>query len=199
MTPEDYILMEPDGAFLTIDPAGFRSTSDDNVIVGHHIKNGRGCIVEVLGGNDISDPEQLVLKSLEMAQRLRATVIGVEMVGFQQSLDFWFRKYMKDLSIHGITLVELKPHNRTKEARIRLFIQELLRQDYFFLRPQDRALFTWWATKYKIGKKANRDDYLDAPSYGLDVRNDYWPLIGLLDQDGPTKGRPRVQANNTPF
>ena len=197
--PEDLALLEPDGAFLTIDPAGFRDSSDDNVIVGHEIKNGKGYVAETLGGADIEDPEQLVLKALDMAQRIRATVIGVEMVGFQQSLDFWFRKYMKDLGIEGIHLVELKPHNRTKEARIRLFIQDLIRQDYYFLRAEDRSTFMWWAMKYKIGKKDNRDDWLDAPSYGLDVRNDHWPLIGLLNSDKKSKGKARVRGNNTPF
>jgi hypothetical protein len=198
-TPDSVLGMNPDGAFLTIDPAGFRTTSDDNVIVAHCIKEGKGCIAEVVGGAEISDPEQLVLTSLRLAQEHRATVIGVEMVGFQQSLDFWFRKYMKDLCIEGITIVELKPHNRTKESRIRQFIQDLLRGDYFFLRPQDRALFMWWAMKYKIGKKDNRDDYLDAPSYGLDVRNDYWPLIGLLNEGPKGPKTHRVRSNNTPF
>ena len=187
----------PDGVFLTIDPAGFKDVSDDNVIAVHYVFDGKGIIREFDAG--IKDPEQLIIAALRLAIMHGASVIGVEDVGYQQTLSFWLNKHMTEMGITGIEIVPLKPAGRAKEARIRLFIQELYACNYS-LWSSVRAAYIWQAMKYKIGKKKNKDDLLDACAYGLDVRTNYWHLVknlrtvGMLANSAAT-----VVENNTPF
>lgn len=190
--------IEPDGAFITIDPAGFKLVSDDNVISVHYVYDGVGIVRERIVGADIADPEQLVLKALSAAITHGATLIGCEDVGFQATLQFWFNKYITELGITGITVVPLNPHGRSKESRIRLFIAELYAGNYY-LHHSTRPAFVFQATKYKIGAKKNKDDILDADAYGLDVRNDYWHLVGNLKTQTKKLTQAHVVQNNTPF
>ena len=108
--------------------------------------------------------------------------------------------FIKEMGITGITIVPLKPHGRSKESRIRLFIQELYNKSYFIMDAESRRNYTWQASLYKIGKLDNRDDLLDAIAYVLDIRNEYWHLI-VNKNRGTTwlEGECHVVADNTPF
>lgn len=194
---EEFQLSNPDGAFITIDPAGFRKNSDDNVICVHLKLGEKSAIVETAKG--IMDPEQLILKALALAVKWRCSLIGVEDTGYQMTLGFWLMRYIAQFQMHGLAVVPLKPHGRSKESRIRLFIAELYNESYYLHDPQTRRDFTWQASTYKLGKSDNKDDLLDACAYGLDVRNEYWHMISLLDFGLTIDGECKVLTNNTPF
>lgn len=186
-----------DGAFITIDPAGFRKTSDDNVIAVHLKSQNVGIIVETVKG--ILDPEQLIIQALTLAIKWECSLIAVEDTGYQMTLAFWFQKYLTIYNISEIAILPLKPHGRTKESRIRLFITDLYQQNYFIHDMATRRDFTWQASTYKLGKSDNRDDLLDACAYGLDVRNEYWGMITRLNHGLLIDGDCRVVPSNTPF
>lgn len=186
----------PDGVFITIDPAGFRDISDDNVIVVHFVHDGKGHVALIDAG--IKDPEQLIIRALQLAFQYGASLIGVEDVAYQQTLLFWFNKYLDEYKVSGIEVVPLKPKGRSKETRIRLFVAELYAGNYTLLEGS-KALFVWQAMKYKIGAKKNKDDALDACAYGLDVRNEYWHLVKNLKTSGQLAIQASVEENNTPF
>lgn len=199
--PEEVV---PDGVFITVDPAGFKDISDDNVVVVHGVYDGKGLILDsIVGASDpfhpITDPEKLVVETLRKALQHGASLIGVEDVGYQQTLQFWFTKYINEWQISGIEVVPLNPHGRSKESRIRLFIAELYAENYYIADTATRAAFVWQATKYKIGAKKNRDDLLDAAAYGLDIRNDYWHLVRNLKSEAAQGQEARVVSGNTPF
>lgn len=196
--PYEELGIDPDGVFITIDPAGFKNVSDDNVIVLHYVHDGKGLIAKTISG--ILKPDELIKEALLLAMTSGASLIGVEDVGYQQTLQFWIEHFMKELSITGISVVPLNPHGRTKEARIRQFVQELYAENYYHINPEERSKFVWQASQYKLGKKDNKDDLLDAESYGLDVRNDYWELVRNLKHSGKNLlGEARVVGNNTSF
>ncbi len=191
-------LIDPDGVFITIDPAGFRSNSDDNVIAVHYKQGNVGYIAETSRG--IMDPQVLIKKALSMALEHGASLIGVEDTGYQQTLGFWISHFIRENKITGIHVVPLQPHGRSKESRIRLFIQDLYAQSYFIMNEEARRDFTWQAQLYKIGKKDNKDDFLDCLSYGPDIRNEYWHLVtNLKRRIGSIKGQATVIGDNTPF
>lgn len=196
-TFEQFQLDNADGAFITIDPAGFKNNSDDNVITVHLKINDVPVIVDSVKG--ILDPEQLILAALAKAVKWRCSLVGIEDTGYQMTLGFWINKYIEKFEMHGLAVVPLQPHGRSKEARIRVFISELYKGNYFIHDPATRRDFTWQASTYKIGKSDNKDDLLDACSYGLDVRNEYWHMIHCLDYGLTVQGECRVIANNTPF
>jgi hypothetical protein len=194
--PGDEATVIADGIFITIDPAGFRDNSDDNVIAVHQVHDGKGAVIKLDAG--IKDPEQLIQRALQLALENGASLIGVEETGYQQTLLYWFNKYVTDWGITGIHIVPLKPAGRSKESRIRLFVAELYASNYYLF-SSVRATYTWQAMKYKIGKKDNKDDILDCVAYGLDVRNQYWHLVSNLRASGKFEVKATVQINNTPF
>lgn len=185
-----------DGVYITIDPAGFRDVSDDNVIVVHGVFNGRGHVITASAG--IKNPKELILETLALTVEYGASVIGVESNGYQQTLGFWFKELMPSLGLTNVEVVELGSHGRSKESRIRQFISELYTGMYW-LGDLVRAAFIWQAMKYKIGAKKNKDDLLDACAYGLDMRNEYWHLIKNNKREQQFLTQARVQDDNTPF
>lgn len=188
---------DPDGCYITIDPAGYRKMSDDNVVVGHIVINDVPAVKHIIA--DKMNPEELIKHALSMAIEMGASVIGVEAVAYQQTLMYWLDYFMKLLNITGISIVELSPHGLKKEIRIREFIQELYAETYYLMEGETKHLFTFQANAYKLGKKDNKDDILDGVAYGLDMRRDYWHLIKNNRRDLRLAGQARVQSNNTPF
>jgi hypothetical protein len=168
-----------DGAYITIDPAGFREESDDNVITGFKKYNDRGYAVAM--NRDLDDPAEIVKEAINMALRIGASLIGVESVGYQQTLGFWINFFLKKLHISHITVVELHPHGRSKEARIRQYVKELYAGTQVIHDPKCRREFTWQGAMYKLGKKKNKDDVLDGFAYSLDIRNEFWDRIVPLN------------------
>jgi hypothetical protein len=174
MTKEE-LLEAHDGACITIDPAGFRKLSDDNVVACHVKYDNTMNTVETAMG--IMDPAQLIKAALTIALRWRVSVIGVESVGYQQTLGFWLQFFMKELGINNILVVELSPHGRSKETRIRQDIMDSYAGNSFIVCQDTRRKYVWQASLYKIGEKENKDDLLDAIAYRQDMRNEFWHLI----------------------
>lgn len=193
---EDFEIENPIGSFITIDPAGFRKTSDANQIVVHLRINDSSVIVETAQG--IYDPEQLIIKTLQLALKWRCSLIGVEDVAYQQTLCFWLQKYILLYNISDITIVPLRPHGRSKETRIRLYIQSLYAHSSYIHDAETRRNFTWQASTYKLGKSDNKDDLLDACAYGEDIKNEYWDKI-KLSTSRLIDSECAVVKNNTPF
>lgn len=190
--------IEPDGVYLTIDPAGFKEVSDDNVISCHWVYDGKDIVTRRVYGDEIADPEQLIIQALMMALEEGASLIGVEDVGYQQTLQFWFTKYIAEYKITELTIVPLNPHGRSKEARIRQYIAELYAGNAY-QGPDARPAFVFQAQKYKIGAKKNKDDILDCDTYGMDVRNEYWYAVKNVKRQVAELPQAAVVANNTPF
>lgn len=191
----------PDGVFITVDPAGFKDNSDANEIILHHVYDGSGIIADrasTVTEPALTNPEELIKRTLSMALAEGASLIGVEDVGYQSTLQFWFTKYMKELGISGIHIIPLQPHGRSKELRIRLFIQEVFALNCY-IGKKVRPAWAWQAAKYKLGAKKNKDDLLDAVAYHLDIRNEYWHLVKNLKTEARLHEDARVVGNNTPF
>lgn len=168
-----------DGAYITIDPAGFRNNSDDNVITAFKKYNNKGYAVEM--NRELDDPAEIIKEAINMALRHGVSLIGIEAVAYQQTLCFWMNFFLKKLHISHITVVELHPHGRSKEARIRQYVKELYAGTQVILDPKCRREFTWQGAMYKLGKKENKDDILDGFAYSLDIRNEFWDRIVPLN------------------
>lgn len=202
--PPEYDV-EPEGAFITVDPAGFRRLSDENVIAAHHqiTVGGKtvGIVAEMYG--EKMDPEKTIEKTIEMALRHNAPLIGIEDTGYQQTLQFWMEKKLKELHLVGtIIVVPLKNHKRKKAMRMKAFLDECVTENYFFKRPEDRQKVVYQALAYKPSKQNNKDDWIDCPAFALDIRNEYSDLISLMNKllTGASQySKASVVGNNTPF
>ena len=168
----DTLLLEavPDWCFLTVDPAGFRKNSDHNTIAIHKGYDGVPVCENIIGGQ--WDPKETVRQILIAAMENGASVIGIESVGYQQSLCYWVEHFIGELSIEGLIVVELKTNNRTKLSRIRDYISELLSGNCG-MGPKARVVFAYYAAQYKLEKSDNKDDYLDSPAYSKQIMTEY--------------------------
>lgn len=186
----------PDHGFLTIDPAGFKKHSDDNVIVAHYIIDNKPIVVEVSA--DKFNPEQVILEAFRMCLAHNIHVIGVEGVAYQSTLLFWFNKYLPKFNMQHLVVVELSPRGRQKEQRIRTWISSVLSNGYEIY-GDCRQKIVWQAAQYKIGKTDNRDDILDGCAYGQDMINEHWDEIVSVKLKAINTIEARVISNNTPF
>lgn len=163
-----------DAYFITVDPAGFRKSSDDNVVALHGVYDGIPVCEDMKGG--VWNPKETVINILEMALEHGVSIIGIESTGYQQSLQFWVNQFLIAKGLRHIHVVELKTNNKTKLSRIRNFITELMSGDAG-MAAGPRALFSYYASMYKLDKTDNRDDYLDAPAYQRQIMTDYGALL----------------------
>lgn len=193
--------LEVQAAFITIDPAGFRDDSDDNVVVCHKIVADMPLIAEIRAGQ--WTPETTILEAIDCAIDNSCTHIGVESVAYQQTLQFWIEMYltMYDLD-QAITVVELKPGIATKGSRIRAWVGNVLDSNYYIIRSEDRALVLYQGIQYRTGKKDNQDDILDGCAYGDYMlnkhRDDLEYQFGITPSIDKTV-KARVVPMNTPL
>lgn len=195
--PED---IQPEAGFLIVDPAGFKSSADDNVILGVHIMNGKPYARGMRVGK--FTPKEVIENSVQLADDLGVRVIFVESTAYQQTLLFWFTEELKRLGLQEHYIIkELSPKNKNKDSRIRVFIQELLSETVYIVEHDTRHKFVYQALSYKLGKKKNVDDVLDAHAYISDVRNDpdNWSAVHSITLGRMEVQHAKVVGNNTPF
>lgn len=184
-------------SFLTIDPAGYRKNSDDNVIARHSVYSPKQYRLEELTFGRFT-PGELVDKTIAIALQFDIRLICVETVGYQQALQWLFEQELQRMGLTGtIQIVELKPSGRHKLVRIQSHVSSLLEASYT-MSPKAYTDWLFQALSFKTDRKDNRDDLLDASAYGLDVRSDYHPLlVSLYLRSSSTKPRARVMDNNS--
>ncbi len=157
--------LQVQAAFVTVDPAGFRSDSDDNVVVAHKIVDDLPMVTEIRSGQ--WDPETTILEAIDCAIDNSCTCIAVESVAYQQTLKFWMEMYLGIYELDDqITVLEIKPGIASKYSRIRGWTQNVLEGNYHVLRSTDRALILYQGIQYRPGKKDNQDDILDGCAFG---------------------------------
>jgi len=192
--------LNPDAGFCIVDPAGFHKASDDNVCLAVHVMNAVPYIRGMISG--ILNPKEIIEKTVELCLIYNIRIIFVESVAYQQTLCFWFTEELKraGLSDHFI-IKEVTPKNKSKDSRIRIFIQQLIALTAYILSPEVRHKFVFQALQYRIGKKTNRDDILDAHAYIEDIRADQelWALVHSISLNSAELKKAGVVADNTPF
>jgi hypothetical protein len=157
--------LEVQASFITIDPAGFRDDSDDNVVVCHKIVDDLPMVAEIRAGQ--WDPETTILEAIDCAIDNSSTHIGIESVAYQQTLKFWMELYLEIYGLSdSITVLEIKPGIAAKHGRIRGWVGNVLSSNYYILRSEDRALILYQGIQYRAGKKDNQDDILDGCAFG---------------------------------
>lgn len=192
--------LNPEAGFIVIDPAGFKEAADDNVILAVLVMNGIPYAVGMECGK--LNPKEVIEATLILAHIFSICVIFVEGQAYQQTLCFWFNEELKraGLSEH-FHIRDVTPSNRSKDSRIRVFIQQLLAKTAYILNPEVRQRFVYQAIAYKIGKKKNKDDILDAHAYIEDIRTnpEYWALVHAHPLGQATQNHARVVGNNAPI
>lgn len=192
--------IHPDAGFVVIDPAGMKLSSDDNVILGVHVVQGKPLSRCMKAGK--FNPKQVVEAAIEIADILNARVIFIETQSYQATLMFWFAEELKRLGLQEhYVLRELASKNRSKDSRIRVYIQQVIAETTYIIDPETRHKFVYQALSYQIGKKNNCDDILDAHAYIEDVRTDpeHWMAVHTHTIGKAEVQKAKVVGNNVPF
>ncbi len=193
--------LEVQASFITVDPAGFRSDSDDNVVVAHKLVDDVPIITEIRAGK--WDPETTILEAIDCAIDNRSTYIGIESVAYQQTLKFWMELYLDSYGLdNNILVIEIKPGIASKHSRIRAWVSNVLNNNYNVLRSVDRALILWQGIRYRAGKKNNQDDILDGCAFGdymLNKHRDELEYSFGIVPGVSADVKARVISHNTPM
>jgi len=193
--------LEIQASYITIDPAGFRKDSDDNVVACHKIVDDTPMVAEIRAGK--WDPETTILEAIDCAIDNSCTHIGVESVAYQQTLKFWIELYLQMYHLDdSITVLEIKPGIAAKHSRIRAWVGNVLGGNYPILRSVDRALVLYQGIQYRAGKKDNQDDILDGCAFGDYMLNKHRDELEYQFGITPSIDRSikaRVVSMNTPM
>lgn len=165
---------EPDGAYITIDPATGINGGNLTAIVLHWIIDGKVCQRKLRVGS--WGAEATIREALIFALEEGATLIAVESVAYQAELLNLFIRTANEVSLQGITFVPCHPKGRSKNQRIKDYLKRIQDGDNL-LHPDVRADTIFQASRFNPLKKNNDDDTLDGEAYGEEVYHEHWAEI----------------------
>jgi len=187
------------GSFITIDPAGMKRNSDDNVIVVHNVYPDWKLDIPALTAK-VMDPEAVIMQTISYVIDYRCSAIFVEAVAYQATLAFWMQKYIKAYHLDkAIEVIELPTGKANKLSRIRSWIKSLLAKISTISCMKVRSKVLFQAIQFKIDKTNNIDDILDCCSMQEAVKNKWQHKVHLTLAPGQTVSSAKVQTNNTPI
>ena len=172
--------LETIGAFVTIDPAGRKRTSNDTAIAGHLIYEDHTFELAHLEA-EILDPAQTIKRAIAIAEQIGAPYVFVESVGYQETLAFWANEIIKTMRLERH--IEFRPlgvGTSAKLARIRAWVGELLAGKYVISSPDVKASILFQGLQFDATRTDNRDDKLDVAAHGTLVRNNALLLDEIL-------------------
>lgn len=145
--------------FITVDPAGFRNTSDDNVVGVHcMMEEGKAATITVDGGK--WKPTTVIERALTLAIEWRVGIIFVESNAYQGTLAFWMEKTIRENEL-DIKVIPMATGTASKFKRIKAWVKQLAGGKWQILERKAYTKLTFQIYKYRTNKKDNSDDYID--------------------------------------
>lgn len=167
---------EPEYTFVTVDPAISNQTWADHVAIVVHgwmPEYQQWVVCDYIHEKGI-DPLQMISRSIELALKWRARVIGVESVAYQASLQYFFNYFLVKYQHLGMEVVPLFA-SQSKTARISGWCGWLMDGSYAL--PRGDIKIVNQLIQYDPSKKKNDDDLIDSCAYGPQMIERYLPKI----------------------
>lgn len=158
----------PVGAFVTIDPAGSKPTSDDTTIAGHVLYDDGTCEVARLVVDKLT-PKDTIYQAATIAEEIGAKFIFPEAIAYQSTLAYWFNE-LQDGAKVALEAIPLHTGGASKLKRIRAWVQELLQGDYVICDTAIKATVLFQLLAFRVESTKNRDDVVDVCAMGTLVR-----------------------------
>lgn len=184
---------EQKAAFITIDPAISEKTwADDRAIAVHALHpGGHWQVVEYVTGK--FPPDHMFWIVVELCQKWRTRVVGIEQAGYQMALRYLFET-LGAINHQHFDIVEIPHKNKSKVERLAVWCS-LLRKRAWMLNEGD-----WEITEQLMAfdpmKKNNVDDLIDACSMGVTMVDLYLPSIMEAYEVVPAKDMYRVRSGS---
>lgn len=152
--------------YIVIDPSGRKRSSNKTVIAQFDVWEGTPVLTHIITG--IFDPQQTIVKAIELAIETQTATICIEDVNYQETLIFWFEKTLQQLKIEGIILQPINPRGQSKTTRIREAVLAI-KSGKTLIHPRCRAQVFNEIRNWRPTKTNNEDDILDVVAYGGQV------------------------------
>lgn len=184
------------GAFITIDPAFGQNVQehDSTAIVVHGIrKNGCPMVVGYEVGH--MDDREMFDRALALSEYWRAYTWGIESVAAQRLLKSLFSMYATAAGCgHVLEFVDLKA-GMDKHSRIKAWVASMdprgvggkPRDPTYGVFENDWSI-TQQLLDYDLTKKDQEDDLCDSCAYGIQMMENYLPLIYAQFNGGLDRG-----------
>lgn len=164
------------GAYIVIDPSGNKTHSDPTAMSYVEVFDGIPCVQRIV--EEVLSPSQTVWKALQLALEHGCTLIAIEDVGYQASLQHWFEVICAQQGLYNIQVVPVSTGGEAKNSRILRSFRDIMAGDLQF----SREAFAQWsarATAFDPLRKNNVDDVLDVVAYAPKVFLLYGPQLAI--------------------
>ena len=168
------------GHYIIIDPATGKKKGDNTAIGVVGVYNGKPVIRKVVA--DKWADEDTVKQALQLALTWKASLIVVEDVAYQNTLQNYFRRELQLKKITGIHVEGIKPGGLSKAKRISNGMTKFFAKEVD-IHPEARPLIFAQAGKYNPLVTDNEDDILDILGYADPALAEHWQYIYI---NGPT-------------
>lgn len=164
------------GHFIIIDPATGKKKGDNTAIGIVGVINGKAVIREVVA--DKWGDEATVKEAIKLMVKWRCSLILVEDVAYQSTLENYFRRELQLMKIYTVHVAGIKPGGLAKEKRISNGMGKFFKGE-IDIHPNARPIIFAQAVKYNPLIKDNDDDVLDIVGYADPALAEHWDKIYL--------------------
>ena len=151
--------------FITVDPAGMKATSDDNVVATHCLMEGNRIGTLALANGKWS-PKKVITEIITQALECRVGTIFIESNAYQGTLDFWLNQALEELNVF-IEVVPIPTGTASKYRRIKAFVKLWAAGEWEFADAEIQHAVEYQLYSYKTDRTDNVDDILDVQAQAV--------------------------------
>jgi len=183
--------------FITVDPSGRKSTSDDNVVATHALVEGeKGLTLCIKNGK--WSPTRVIDEIINQAIHYRVAVVFIESVAYQETLAFWLEQELQAIGLE-LKVIPIATGTGSKYRRIKAWVKQWVSGKWAIADKTSYLIATFQLHKYRTTSTNNVDDILDVLAQGvLAINKHAREIINAtpLEVDA-NKPIARVVGNNT--
>ena len=185
--------------FITVDPAGLKKSSDDNVVASHCLIQDQGCTLEINNGK--WSPSQVIDEMIRQALKYKIPIVFIESTAYQATLSFWAEKRLKELGLQNVIRVIPLPTGRnSKYQRIKAWVKQFVGKKWHIADQKTYNKVSYQLYAFKADRTDNVDDLLDVLAQAiLAMSKHYADIIRAVPLDDSKAEAPkaRVMSGNS--
>ncbi len=171
--PADYEIFPT--RFITVDPAGAKVTSDDNVVATHVLKD-RDELATLDIKNGKWNPTKVIQEIIRQAIYWKVGIVFIESQGYQASLAFWLDEALKTIGLE-ITVIPLPTGTASKYRRIKAWVKQFAANKWEIADLDAYNKLTFQLFAYRTNRTDNVDDILDVQAQAVLAMNKHYTDI----------------------
>ena len=186
------------GSFIIIDPSNDKTISDDTSIGYYENYDGKAAAIEM--HSERLNPQETILKAIEIGLRRNCFFVAVEANAYQHSLLYWFNFICEQRGISGFRAEPIYSGAESKPSRIAGMMKEIWKKNGLIkLHNNVRPLAFNEIQNYSPGKTKQVDNVLDNLTYAPKVIEQYGQDIAMRTVINMLETVVEIPEHNSPF